>query len=384
MLPKKVEAPLTYNFKMNKNAVVFGYHGMKNYGDDFFLDYILNYLELKDINNCFLTSRKGSLTTSQKNKFNTNVVEFLPKKNLIRGYDKWFLLFFYALKSDYLVFCAGSIFTILPERLFFSLIKLLKLLKPSLKIVAIGVSIGPFNNLRKEQYVLDGLNLFDLILVRDKKSLLFERLNNAEFINDLAFTHNPTLNVKTSSLGIALNPYKSVLDSSMLESEFVRNDLIVNCISKYKKSIWGKIQIFITCDDDLYGDNQISYDLQGKLLREGFDIEFVKYDGDINAFEKKLSRVEKLISSRLHSGFFGLINGAQVFQLKYAEKISEFYKGISLESISFHEAYKFSYHELESFLSTPYKHSKTDFETLTELSAIVSEKYNKALSEFFL
>ncbi|WP_024589819.1 MULTISPECIES: polysaccharide pyruvyl transferase family protein [unclassified Pseudoalteromonas] len=365
-------------------ATIFGYHGMKNYGDDFFLDYITSFCNVNKIEECFLTSRRGSLTILQKAKYHLEINEFLPNKNLIRGYDKWFLLFLYALKSDYLIFCAGSIFTILPERLFLNIIKLLKFIKPKLKIVAIGVSIGPFKDEIKGRHVLDGLELFDLVLVRDQKSLLFRKLKNVQFINDLAFTHRPNFKVKSSGLGIALNPYISVLDRSKIDFEFKRNDLLVDCILQSKNNLWGPIKIFITCDDKLYGDNQISFDLQKKLESQNFEVEVIKYDGDISYFESELAHVEKLISSRLHSGFFGLLNGAQVFQLKYAEKIFEFYKGLSLESITFHEAYDFNSKDLDDFLSTPYKHSAADFEKLTELSCTVSEKYNNALSDLFL
>ncbi|MEJ6496945.1 polysaccharide pyruvyl transferase family protein [Pseudoalteromonas lipolytica] len=361
-------------------ATIFGYHGMENFGDDFFLDYILKYCNSIGINEAYVTARKGSISKSVDKSIGVNVTAILPRARVLRGYDKWLLLFLYALKSDVLFFCAGSIFTILPERLFLIIIKMIKFLKPSVKIIAVGVSVGPFKDKDSEKAVVEALSLFNLVIVRDKKSLKYSIQTNVKFFNDLAFTHPPKLNLRKEVIGVALNPYASILNKSDLHIEFERNDKIASCIinsaTKYKA-----IRIFITCDANTYGDKVLSQDLASKLLDKGINVEVIAYDGNLHQFEKHLSGVNKLIASRLHAGFFGLLNGAEVFQLKYAEKIEEFYRGLNLNNISFYHAYNFTSESLSLFLANEKVNYDADFNSLLNLSSRVSTEYKNTLSK---
>lgn len=362
------------------NVTIFGYHGMGNFGDDFFLDYILNYCKRIDKKECFVSARKGTLSKKLINDNVLSVKEILPKKRLFKGYDKWFLLLFYALKSDVLFFCAGSIFTILPERLFFVIIKTLKIFKPDLKIIAVGVSIGPFKDKRAERFIIRALNLFDVIMVRDQKSITYDLEANTQFLNDLAFTHAPTKNLRKNIIGVALNPYISMLNSNELASEYKRNERISKAIaSSFEK--YNGVKLFVTCNDSLYGDWDLAEDLQKRLFEKGVSSEIVSYSGEIDDFSVNLSGVKKLIASRLHTGFFGLLNGAEVFQLKYAEKIEEFYRGLDLENISFNHAYDFPCESLELFLSTNEDRYDSDFHVLSSLSQSIRNDYEVALDK---
>lgn len=361
-----------------KKAVIFGYHGMKNFGDDFFLNYILKKLSEKEIKRCYVTARGNVEKSDYESDF--EVVEILPKVNRFKGYDKWLLLFLYALKSDYLIFCAGSIFTILPEKVFYLIISLAKLLNRRLKILAIGVSIGPFASHIQEQRVVSALSLFDRVVVRDKKSCSYGALSNRKFVRDIAFTHPPRLTEKNTPLGIALNPYASIFPEGKLESELLRNTKIVESITESICPDAGTIKVFVTCSDEKYGDTLLSQDLIKKLKAQGYSTKLVSYEGNIKRFEDELASVEKLIASRLHAGFFAVLAGCQVFQLMYAEKIKEFYFGLNLQSISFAAAYSFERSILTEFLKSEYKHIESDYNTLLNLSIKVSDEYSHELS----
>lgn len=361
-----------------KKAVIFGYHGMKNFGDDFFLSYILNKLSEKNVSRCFVTARGNVAKENYKN--NLEIIEILPKVNRFKGYDKWLLLFLYALKSDYLIFCAGSIFTILPEKVFCLTISAAKLFNRRLKIIAIGVSIGPFSSNAQEQKVVSALKSFDRVVVRDKKSCSYGLSRNLKFVRDIAFTHSPRFVKKCSPLGIALNPYASIFPDGTLKSEILRNDKIVECIAESVPLSAGSIKVFVTCGDERYGDTFLAQDLIEKLTAKGYSSELVTYDGDIKRFEEELGSVEKLIASRLHAGFFAVLAGCQVFQLMYAEKIKEFYSGLDLQSISFAAAYTFEPNILTAFLKSEYNYKEADFNILLNLSTKVSDEYSRELS----
>jgi polysaccharide pyruvyl transferase WcaK-like protein len=179
---------------------------------------------------------------------------------------------------------------------------------------------------------------------------------------------------------VALNPYASILNKSDLHIEFERNDKIassiINSATRYKA-----VRIFITCDANTYGDKVLSQDLASKLLDKGITVEVIAYDGNLHRFEKHLSGVNKLIASRLHAGFFGLLNGAEVFQLKYAEKIEEFYRGLNLNNIIFYHAYNFTSESLNLFLANEKVNYDADFNSLLNLSSTVSTEYKNTLSK---
>lgn len=360
-------------------VTISGYHGMENFGDDFFLDYILSYCRSIGARECFITAREGSLSKTLKENRGLKVTELLPVNRSLKGYDKWLIMLLSALKSESLIFCAGSIFTILPDKLFLFIIKTIKFLKPNIKIIAVGVSIGPFKSSQSEKLICTALGYFDLVIVRDKKSLSYPIKTRVKYLNDLAFTHKPTLNQKTEVIGVALNPYVSIVDKDVFYLELERNDKIAKCLIKNSFN-YQCVKIFITCDDSVYGDRRISVDLADKLKKGGLNVQLVTYDGNLKCFEQHFSGVNRLIASRLHAGFFGLLNGAEIFQLKYAEKIEEFYKGLNLNNITFHHAYEFKMDSLNQFLETKAVNYDADYDMLYNLSSKVFAKYKDALN----
>src|SRR5690606_35472382 len=136
-------------------AIVVGYHGMSNFGDDYFLQYALGLVEEQGFSEAVVVAKKGSLRAIKKS--NIKVREAVPAGLDLRGYERWLAILSFSIRADALIFCAGSIFTILPERSFNLVINMVRLLNPSIKIVAIGVSIGPFRNQKSKRLVITAL-----------------------------------------------------------------------------------------------------------------------------------------------------------------------------------------------------------------------------------
>ena len=337
-------------------AVINGYHGIGNFGDDFFLAYITQELSSRGVENLYVAARPDSVHHSISRQY-PGFKYILPRRRLFRGYDKILLTFWHALNADYLIFCAGSIFTILPEKLFFFLITVLRRLRPNLTIIAVGVSIGPFKKKSKAGCVIKALSKFQYVAVRDKQSLTyFQNLDSRQLrcFRDIAFTYNPPANsIKaTGRLGICLNRYDSIFSPETKNKEFLRNTRIAASVSTaYKNSNLREIVLFSTCSNHSYGDIEIMEHLKSELSLLGVPSRLVAYNGNFNAFYTELTTCSGLIASRMHPGFFAAQSGSVVFQLAYAEKIHHFYESLNLNNISIHDPFDFSDHNLSQFLN---------------------------------
>lgn len=367
---------------IKRKATVFGYHGMKNFGDDFFLEFILDFLKKKNFDKAVVIAKKGSLGRLKENQ-GLEVIEGVTSRIKLRGYEKWGALLHHSITSEYLIFCAGSIFTILPERLFNFLVRFLRFVRPRVKIIAIGVSIGPFRSLKAENLVVSAIASFDQIAVRDKKSMLFVGSHpHAVFMRDLAFSCLPDeiIDKEDGSLGLCLNPYASILSPKKMSDEIDRNDLFVSEIfNAFTVGAVRSVTLFTTCSNPVYGDRQLADDIFLKLTRLKVPVKQVVYEGCIAEFRYELSKCEKVIASRLHAGFFSLLGRANVLQLKYAEKVSEFYGGLDLQGIVFLDAYDIPSDKLKRFLTGSYQIFPKDEQVLKATADDAARNLEKLL-----
>jgi polysaccharide pyruvyl transferase WcaK-like protein len=332
--------------KINKKATIFGFHGMKNLGDDYFLKLLIKIFERNNYKEIYISGITENLEKSSKIK----VTGIFSKTMKLRWIERWLRVFIFSLKSEILLFSAGSILTILEFKFAYYLIRILKILKPRIKILALGVSIGPFKNENDRKNALKLLSLFNEILVRDEKSLEYIPADfnvKVSLSQDLAYTflnekieQNSISNKK--NLGIALNDYHLLFGKQFLKTEQIRNDKVINLI---KKLILGKkidkITIFVTSSHEIYGDQRVSEYIYSKLNKEIETIQII-YDNNFDDFIKELSKCDLIISSRLHTGFFGLAQGIKLIQLSYAEKIDNFYKNNNINGLKIYNAYEFN------------------------------------------
>lgn len=341
-----------------KTATVVGYHGYQNLGDDIFRRVVCQWLnDSLDINKCYLSTKNvfTSIPTSRMKviPFNTPIISI---NRLL-----WGNVFSKALRSNVLIFSAGSIFTVQPFFLIYLVLRLLRLLRgKNLKILAIGVSIGPFRNSRDQYWCLKGLALMDQVLVRDSQSkLLIEMSEEVATVIpsfDLALNWNirppsPGLISRTPLLGIAVT--ERALGSCKTDHTFncdAITEALHHILTKFTKV---QIRILCVCNDGQYGDRLISqhfYDILAN--RWNNRVETVYYENDkVEEMQNLIAECASLVSARMHAGIVGMLASIPVYQISYAEKIRNFYLHSELSTHYLHDHTNLNQQSIVEFIS---------------------------------
>lgn len=322
-----------------KTATLVGYHGRKNFGDDIFREIVIRWLAtILGVQKCHLTAAKGTIGPTLSG---IAVDTFSsPVKRISRLL--WLSIFVKAMRSDYLVFSAGSIFTILPFFLVYLVIRMLKLIRgDSLKIMAIGVSIGPFRSDFDRYWCFKSLNLMDHILLRDLKSK--KLLDNAdvdfscELSYDLALCWHrmfvePETNKQPGLIGIALTSrgFGSCMDGKHSHNCNAVIEAVDDAMNQYAHT---RVRILSLCSDEVDGDVALCDHIHSRWLKWGNRVEMVVYNGkDIDAFLSAIHECSLMIASRMHAGIMAMNASVPLYQISYAEKITSFFEHCELST----------------------------------------------------
>ncbi|MCA9420197.1 MAG: polysaccharide pyruvyl transferase family protein [Nitrospira sp.] len=320
------------------SATIVGYHGYKNFGDDIFLNIVCAWLNRElNVTSCNVTSKKGA------RKQEICGVEVRPFYNVVSFINRcfWFSIFKHALRTDYLIFSAGSIFSIQPFMLMFVVLKVLRLLKGNrLKVVAIGVSIGPFYSSSDRLWCSRALGLMDQVLLRDRQSSkLIETMSEVIHTRtsyDLALLWGVVLKDSARedhSKFIALSITERGF-GDCTEKHSNNCEVITSVISRMLSSNTEiKLRIFDICADTKDGDLAIASHLFGRLPQWSGRIEICRYHGDnLDAILGQMASCSAMICSRMHAGVMATLNQVPVFQISYAEKIRNFFLHSGLDT----------------------------------------------------
>ncbi len=214
-------------------------------------------------------------------------------------------------------------------------LRFLKLLRgKNLRIIAVGVSIGPFHTAHDKKWCLKALSLMDSVLVRDYQSRLIidsttTRIQ-AHTSFDLALCWN------TTDLGFQSEQKPGLIGLATTERAFGKclTDHTDNCnkLTQALEQILEssnevKIRILSVCADERDGDNTISTHIFDLLKKKWGDrIEIVLYqDEEIDEVLRSISECKVLIAARMHAGIMGMLSSVPVCQISYAEKIRDFF-----------------------------------------------------------
>lgn len=312
-----------------KNATIVGYHGRRNLGDDVFLRVAIKFLTSSiPVDRVFVAGLRGRISAEIEGvKVQSYEIESNPIARFV-----WFQTFFYALRSRLLLFSAGSIFTVLPFFLAYLVVALLKVIRPGMPIVALGVSIGPLHTRFDRFWCGRLVGLFDQIVLRDLASAELLREIGAkarhEVAHDLALLWEPEIRHCGGSAVVGL-----CLGSQLANYTFPGGASADACsalaaaVSKLcRESPEVVVRIFAACGDATDGDNAIAERMRSTLADLGLTAELFVYDGwDPGSYIASISDCSAVVTSRMHVGVFAMMCGVPTLQVAYARKIRDFY-----------------------------------------------------------
>lgn len=353
-----------------KTAVLVGYHGHKNLGDDIFRKILMNWLAtVLKVTACSVSAKKHSI---EQTIFGIKLSTFeTPVKRVSRFL--WLPIFFKSLKSDYLIFSAGSIFTIQPFFIMYVTIYFLKLIRgKSLSVMAVGVSIGPFKNNFARYWCLRSLSLMDQVLLRDKKSSDILKKSNLKIAYTLSYdlalswyeTFPELLSVRSNNsclIGLSLTT-RGFGVCAADEHSNICNSVISAIESVIQYNDKAELRIFSVCNDSTDGDLEICKHLAKRLIVSGFKAEIMIYDGNnVDEYLSLIYECSLMIASRMHAGILATGASIPVYQISYADKIKAFYEHCGLSTTYMHSVDNVNKHDIEEFLSQGLLFQLTDF-----------------------
>lgn len=353
-----------------KTAVLIGYHGHKNLGDDIFRKILMKWMSQSiGIKKCFITAPINSIEGEMSGVKMYSIAS--PVKSVSRLL--WIPIFFKSLKSDYLIFSAGSIFTIQPFLLMYITLRLLKFIRgDSLDIVALGVSIGPFNSDFDRDWCFKSLGLMKQVLLRDKKSTEIIQTSNSRINYKLSYdlalcwrkmfpAANNNRNSDGGIIGLALTSRGFGECSSTVHSTVC--DAIVNAIeAACNIASISEIRIFAVCSDRRDGDIELSEHISARMKHLNRDVNVIVYNGsDIDGYLSSIYECSIVIASRMHAGIMALSNTIPVYQISYAIKITEFYRRANLLTTYLYDSDKVTKENLTKFLVDGLSNKLTDY-----------------------
>ena len=317
---------------------ILGWNGALNVGDDAMTFVIIkNIMKFSRVDKLYFTTydRKSELKylnyfpKSLKVKFN-RLGHLLKPAPLIRSiYFVYLLPLYLIFTSDLIIIGGGSIFhTARSNQIYNNILSFRKLFFRKVKVISLGVSVGPFNTKSAEKEFLKILDRIDYISLRDARSFEYckSKSNNTtiEYLKDLAlFLPNYCKDLKSTNVKQQI--------CIILRQGFITpsvTNLIVDVVN-YIHTSYPEIKIIFASACELK-DEKENDSLAIKDLIKNFNkdivsgIEIFKYNEDPIMFYKLLGESIFSISMRLHGCIISYAMERPFISISYHQKCLDF------------------------------------------------------------
>lgn len=328
-----------------RSALVIGYHGRGNFGDDIFLEVASHLLGSKGIQKLYVTGRKDTIP-SRIGQLECETI--YPRVTRI-GRLFWVQIMLHAMKCDCIVFCAGTIFQSFPPGMASFALKLSSVLRRELPILALGVSVLPVESAIRRLLRRSFFRLFRVFVVRDVASYDYCVSEGAPphpvLGGDLSLLWNPGWGLENGHPDLATHARSSnsrkllfvphslrQISSKTREATYSR---IFNTLNNWLASnSTYSIEVWPSCADQHDGDVQISEIFFKRFFTE-FGTRATVCAPRFNAPQELAGHIQgsaAIITMRMHPGVVGMQCGIPVFQLSYAPKIKDFFTSNGIAS----------------------------------------------------
>ncbi len=303
-------------------AVISGYYGFGNFGDETILSVLTQHLKEKNVDVTVLSSNPEFTARN----YSVNSVKSFDIKNVIKAVSN----------CDILISGGGSLLqdvTSLKSLVYYCFIIALGILFGK-KVIIFAQGIGPINNRLACAVVINLLKQCKIVTVRDEKSLEFLKKHNVNAFQvcDPVYSLNINCTQAESAVGVQLRDFKTV-NYNLLQKLAL---LIKNKFSD------KKIKLFVL---------QKAYDLEilskfGEILNSYGIISEIVTDDLIN----ELSSLEYLFAMRFHAILCAIKCGVKTCAINYDIKVENLAKesGIPMISCDAHENTEEIYQKLQN------------------------------------
>ncbi|NHF61081.1 polysaccharide pyruvyl transferase family protein [Flavobacteriaceae bacterium TP-CH-4] len=315
---------------MFKTDIIFsGYYGMKNTGDDAFVE-IANWGSSKfwGVESKRFLAKEGLLPKTLE-----PVLGYpfsIPKTYLLQR--KWLLH-----QTKYSVLAGGSVFNDVQPGSIKDVTLRMKVRHKRLKLGAIGVSIGPFKSVKKENEIIEYLKHMDFLSVRDKRSYEYASSLNLEYNPvesfDIAamlpeiYNFSKLPKEKNSNIiGISFNNEESHLINGDLVNEKRRRTFIISLLRYLSNHGNYEFRFFVFNANPVRGDEAVTNEIIQKSQIVNYEI-FQYQRSTINTWNA-LRECAVMISSRLHASIFACFADVPFFSIEYHKKCTDFLKDV--------------------------------------------------------
>ena len=339
-----------------KTAVLVGYHGYQNFGDDIFFSVVCELISRAGYREIHVAHRAGGLPG-----FISGVCVKRIEGPLIRriGRLKTFYTFLRCADKDLLLFSGGSIFGHQPLQLMNILMRLLKKTNKGIRSAALGVSLGPVSKGSSTRSLRKFLGELDVIQTRDDQCVEALGLPNLDQSYDLALNYFSRYKEKRVSskrtegkVLVGISPTARYLDRLGGQAEAFTETVDAALKDVSLTTCEVSFRILSACGESRDGDEQLSRRLRDQVVDLGYECELVFYkDFQIDDFISRIIECDFVFAARLHVGVAALFMGVPVLQLAYAEKLRDFYEAHGLPIRNIVPPSRFNLEEVVSFLS---------------------------------
>lgn len=289
-------------------AVISGYYGFKNFGDETILSVLVTHLKKLGVDITVFSSD----TEFTSNTYQVNSINSFDLKNVISAIKS----------SDVVISGGGSLLqdvTSLKSLVYYSLIIAVGLLFNK-KVIIFAQGIGPVNNKSARFILMNLLKLCTLVTVRDQASLnlLSQFKVNAKLVCDPVYSLEIKRGYSSGAVGVQLRSFKTMSDNLL-----------------------HKLALFIAKN---FSDRKIEI----FSLQEALDFELCKYFenilNNINPAIKteivtkdvinRIAALDFMIGMRFHALLTAIKCGIKTCAINYDIKVEKLAKEASIPIIS--------------------------------------------------
>ena len=311
---------------MAKKALVSGYIGFNNFGDDAIFEEVIKNFQAKDVEISALSSNPAAT----EKRYNIKAYEYKNFKEILKAV--W--------STNILISGGGSLFqngTSLFSLFYYaSIIILAKLLGK--KVIILGQGIGPIGGIFSNWLTAFCLKLANIVTIRDTSSFRFlkkHKISGKLFPDPVWSMKMPEYNPQ-GIIGI------QVRDSYKITDVFMKN--FAHFIGIFYSD--KPIRVF------LFQNNQDRKNatLLCSLVKKEYpnaDIKIVEYT-TVPKLLEDFSHLEKLIAMRYHACLVGYRLGIKTFCISYNKKIDELCRDFSTKCVQISNDLDF-YREFDDF-----------------------------------